>query len=111
MSRKCLAKSISAQVVNPENRDGNFTCKPADAKVADDACAKEFFTRVGRLLYRRPLSQSELDLAVESAREGAKTYGDFYRGVAAGLVGMRADGPLAGGVSPGASLVGLRSRA
>ena len=83
-----LAKSISAQVVAPENREGNFPCKPADAKAADDACAKQFFTRVGRLLYRRPLSQAELDLAVQSASEGSKTYGDFYRGVAAGLTGM-----------------------
>ncbi len=83
-----LAKSIAAQVVAPENREGNFACKPADAKAADDACAKQFFTRVGRLLYRRPLSQPELDLAVQSASEGSKTYGDFYRGVAAGLIGM-----------------------
>ena len=83
-----LAKSISAQVVAPENRDGNFTCAPTDVKAADDACAKQFFTRVGRLLYRRPLIPSELDLAVETSREGAKTYSDFYRGIASGLVGM-----------------------
>jgi hypothetical protein len=83
-----LAKAIAAQVVSPENRDANFPCAPADTAAADDACAKAFFTRVGRLLYRRPLSAAEIDLAVASARDGAKTYRDFYRGVATGLVGM-----------------------
>jgi hypothetical protein len=58
-----LAKAIAAQVVSPENRDANFPCAPADTAAADDACAKAFFTRVGRLLYRRPLSAAEIDLA------------------------------------------------
>src|SRR5689334_4707790 len=51
-----LARSISGQVVNESNRDTLIPCKPANAKDADDACAKQFFTEVGRLLYRRPLT-------------------------------------------------------
>ena len=83
-----LARLISAQVVSPENRDSEFPCAPADVKAADEACAKQFYTKVGRLLYRRPLTNVELDEAVRAAAEGAKTKGNFYAGVSVGLVGM-----------------------
>ena len=83
-----LARLISTQVVSPANRDSEFPCTPADPKVADDTCAKQFYAKVGRLLYRRPLTTAELDEAVKAANEGAKTKGSFYAGAAVGLVGM-----------------------
>lgn len=82
------AKTIALQVVSPENRDSMFPCKPASATAADEACARTFFTQIGRLLYRRPLTPSEIQTPVMAAIEGAKTNGDFYRGIAAGLAGM-----------------------
>src|SRR5690242_8018525 len=54
-----MARTIAAQVVDARHRDLLMPCKPANAKAADDACARAFFTKAGRLLYRRPLTQEE----------------------------------------------------
>ena len=48
-----LGHSIAKYVTSPQNRDVTLACKPADVKAPDDACATQFFTKVGRLLYRR----------------------------------------------------------
>ena len=82
------ARAIAQQIVRPENRDSMFPCKPTDATAADEACARMFFSQVGRLLYRRPLTPAEVQTPVIAATEGAKTNGDFYRGIAVGLAGM-----------------------
>jgi hypothetical protein len=81
------ARLIAQQVVSPENRDVAFPCKPASVSAADDACARQFFSEAGLLLFRRPLNEKELTTAVEVSREGAKL-GGFYDGVAVGLIGL-----------------------
>ena len=83
-----LARLIAAQVVDASNRDVLVSCKPPAVKSADDACATEFFSKVGRLLYRRPLHQDEVARQVKLATEVTKTTGSFYDGLAAGLSGM-----------------------
>jgi hypothetical protein len=83
-----LARLIAAQVVDASNRDVLVPCKPASAKAADDACATTFFSKVGRLLFRRPLTQDEIGRQVKLADEVTKTTGSFYDGLAAGLSGM-----------------------
>ena len=49
-----MARSIAQQVVSPDNRASQLPCAPAGPSAPDDACAGEFFTDVGQLLYRRP---------------------------------------------------------
>ncbi len=83
-----MAKSVALQVVAPENRDAAIPCVPASASAADEACARTFYSQVGRLLYRRPLTDSELAVPLKAASDAATTYGDFYRGLATGLNGM-----------------------
>jgi hypothetical protein len=83
-----MARSVADQAVGEDNRASLFDCVPQDPRGADEACARRFYGRVGRLLYRRPPTPAELDVAVRAAGEGARVAGDFYRGVAAGLVGM-----------------------
>jgi hypothetical protein len=82
-----LARSIAAQVVSPANRADLVPCTPEQPGV-DDACARSFFTHVGRLLYRRPLTEQELATPVTAARNFGALNGDFYDGLAAGLAGM-----------------------
>ncbi|MBM3513922.1 MAG: DUF1592 domain-containing protein [Alphaproteobacteria bacterium] len=82
------ARTIAAQVVSEVNRDVLIPCTPADAKRADAACAAEFFSRVGKFLYRRPLTDLELKTPVTVAGEIAATTGSFYSGISAGLSGM-----------------------
>ncbi len=80
-----LARSIATQVVAPGNREVLLECAPATAAAADDACAKTVLTRVGRLLYRRPLSTEEVDGSVAVARAASVTRGDFHAGLAYAL--------------------------
>lgn len=83
-----MARSVSGQVVSEEHRKELIPCKPASASAADDACAKDFFSRAGRLLYRRPITEDELQTAVDAANEAAETTGDFYEGIGIALASM-----------------------
>lgn len=83
-----LARSIAAQVVAPANRELLIPCAPEQASAADDRCAALFLGRVGRYLFRRPLSAEELTSHVNMAHLAAATRQDFYAGLAYGLQGM-----------------------
>src|ERR1700733_12272854 len=56
-----MAHDIAEQVVSEKHRGTLLPCKPADVKAADDACASQFLSEVGFLLYRRPLPTEELN--------------------------------------------------
>ncbi len=83
-----MGMGIAQQVVSPERRDEYIPCKPADAKAADDACARAFLSKVGALLYRRPLTNQEINNQVMIARDGATKGNDFYYGLQLGLAGL-----------------------
>jgi len=83
-----MARGAAAQIVDEHHRDMLVGCKPASAKAADDACAKSFYAKVGRLLYRRPMTDTELNTEVAVANAAATKLGDFYTGLAMGLTGM-----------------------
>ncbi len=61
-------------------RDALVPCTPAGT--TDDACARQFITRYGRLTYRRTLEEDEVMRFVELAHEAAMVRGDFYAGLA-----------------------------
>ena len=83
-----MARSIAEQVVNEDNRSSQFSCEPMSILEPNDTCARQFFIDVGRLLYRRPLTEEELAIPMMAARDGAVSKSDFYHGVALGLAGM-----------------------
>jgi hypothetical protein len=83
-----LARSIAGQVVDPANRDILVGCGPANPAAADDGCARAFYERIGRLLFRRPLAADERDAQVAIAQRAAADRGDFYAGLALGLQGL-----------------------
>ena len=83
-----MARGTAAQVVDDKHRDMLMGCKPASAKAPDDACATQFFTSVGRLLYRRPLTGDELKAELAIANAATVKLGDFYKGIAMGLTAM-----------------------
>ena len=80
-----MADSIAVQVTDEKHRAKTVACKPKDAKAPDDACAAEFFSQYGLMLFRRPLTASELKARVNLAREMTKSTGDFYNGLRYGL--------------------------
>jgi len=80
-----MADSIALQVTDQKHRDRLVSCAPKSATAADDVCATEFFNRYGLMLFRRPLSPSELDARLDLARAMTKASGDFYTGLRYGL--------------------------
>jgi hypothetical protein len=83
-----MARSIAAQVVNERNRTVLIGCAPADPRAFDESCAKSFYGRVGRLLFRRPLGTEELASYADLAKAATEVRGDFHEGLAYGLQGL-----------------------
>ena len=81
---EAAARTVAEQVTDRDHRAFLIPCKPASEAARDDACARLFLGQVGRLLYRRPLTERELALKVEAAGQG----GDFYSGLTYALSGM-----------------------
>jgi hypothetical protein len=83
-----MARGIANQVVDPDHRTLLVPCRPADPAKPDDVCATQFVTRVGRLLYRRPLTERELAAEVKIASDDTARLNDFYAGLGLSLAGM-----------------------
>ncbi len=82
------AQVVAEQVVAPTRRGYLIPCTPKSELAADAACAQRFFSKVGRLLYRRPLRADELAVIVAASGEAAERLGGFYEGVRYTLTGM-----------------------
>lgn len=82
------AYAVADQVVDPTHRTRLIPCRPADEKAADAACAKQFLSRTGALLFRRPLTDAELKDAVGTSVRAATEFNDFYKGLSYALGGM-----------------------
>lgn len=89
-----IARGISQQVVDTGHRDRLVGCAPGSADPDGRLCATQFFERIGKRLYRRPLSVEERTLAVENALSSAQKLGDFHAGLATSLAGMMVDLPF-----------------
>ncbi|MEZ4233023.1 MAG: DUF1592 domain-containing protein [Polyangiaceae bacterium] len=67
-------------------RDALVPCAPAAA--VDDTCAAAFVSSFGRRLWRRSLSQAEVDRYVGIASEAARQLSDFYDGLEFAMAGL-----------------------
>jgi hypothetical protein len=83
-----MARTIATQVVDEQHRGSMIPCKPADPIGPDDSCAKAFLARAGRLLYRHPLTEVELQAVVAGAAAAASKDKDFYSGLGLALASM-----------------------
>jgi hypothetical protein len=83
-----VASAVAALAVDRRHRDFLIGCAPADERAADPVCAAKFLKAVGRLLYRRPISDALLKEAVDKAGETAVRVKDFYAGLQIALEGM-----------------------
>lgn len=76
-----VAASVAKQVVNVENRQHLVACRPESIDGPDRACATQFVSKVGRLLFRRALSDDEIATYVEQASVAAqKLDGEEFQG-------------------------------
>ena len=76
-----LATSIADQALGEKQRESIVGCKPADATKMDEACARQFVTKYGERLFRRPLTEAEIAARLKSAAVGTKQANDFYAGL------------------------------
>ena len=83
-----IARNVAAQVVSEQHRDTLIPCQPANAKAPDDACASQFLSETGTMLYRRPLTPEELQSRVKVANDAAVGLKDFYAGLGISLATM-----------------------
>ncbi len=83
-----MARNIAAQVVDEQHRGLLIPCRPASAAAPDDVCARQFLGKVGRLLYRRPLTDHELTAQAAAASEATLKLKSFYAGLGLSLAGM-----------------------
>ena len=82
------ARLVSAQVMAEERRTLFMPCSPEITDIADEACAGEFISHVGRLLWRRPLNEAEIDFQVAIAGRVTEALGDFYAGLEYSLAAL-----------------------
>lgn len=82
------AQRIANQVMSEEKRQEYLPCEPEVINGFSEQCATDFFNKYGRLLFRRPVNEAELDIALVAAREATEVYQDFYKGMEHGLVSI-----------------------
>ncbi len=82
------ARAISAEVLSDRNRARMLSCQSAPATAFDEACARQFLGKYGRLLFRRPLTASELSLEIGIARHAMEATGSFDKGLESALAGL-----------------------
>jgi hypothetical protein len=75
-----MANDIAAQVTAEKYRS-KLPCAPKDSKAHDDGCAREIIGHYGLLLFRRPLTEAELDNRVGLSRRITEQTSDFYAGL------------------------------
>ena len=81
------AFAIAQQVIADDaHKAVVLQCKPTGA--ADAVCAKETVTRLGRLLYRRPLTDPEITRLTTIFMEAAAALGGFDRGLEYAIAAM-----------------------
>ncbi|MFT4767821.1 MAG: hypothetical protein ACI8RN_000950 [Glaciecola sp.] len=83
-----VASSVASQVVDATHRNYLVPCQPASLEGADHDCAAQFLSNVGRLLFRRALTDVEVSMYVGLAGDAAEQLEDFYAGLEIALEGM-----------------------
>lgn len=83
-----IARNIAAQIFDEKHRATFMDCQPRDAAAPDPACAKAVLAPLGRYLFRRPQTQSELNIYVAMAGQAAQQAGSFHKGLELALAAM-----------------------
>jgi len=81
------ALSLSQQALaDPKMRASLVGCMPAAA--ADDACARQVVTGLGRRAWRRPLTPDEVNRYTAIATQAGTTLNDFWKGLQYAVAGL-----------------------
>ena len=80
-----LARSIAAQVMEPRRRAQLFDCDPRPGDALDRDCARSILRRAGEALFRRPLTDAQLDRYLQVSLQAADRLADPVQGLQYGL--------------------------
>ncbi|MEX1033214.1 MAG: DUF1592 domain-containing protein [Cellvibrionaceae bacterium] len=83
-----LAADITDQAFDNTDLEALVGCSPKDASGADPRCARQFITHYGELIFRRPLTEAEVEARLETANQGAEQTGDFHHGLNLALTSL-----------------------
>lgn len=83
-----IAQGVLAQALDPKNAEQILACGPDDAKIFDEACAREVLKTYGRKLFRRAVSDDELGAYVAIAADATPKLADFRKGMRSALTAM-----------------------
>ncbi|MBC2667821.1 DUF1592 domain-containing protein [Novosphingobium piscinae] len=83
-----MARQIAAQVFDPAHRDQFVVCPGGSGATPDRACLRPTLDRLGRLLFRRPLSPDEGAFYADLADRAATAGGSVDRGLELALAAM-----------------------
>lgn len=82
------ARGVAGAILDESRREQFLPCSPASPASFDAGCARAFITDYGPLLFRRPLSDAQLNRYLEAAELGTEKLGSFYDGLEYALAGM-----------------------
>lgn len=85
---QAVASNVASQVVDARYRNHLVACRPESIDGPDQACAAQFVSEVGRLLFRRALTENEVATYTEQASAAAEELEDFYAGIETVLEGL-----------------------
>lgn len=83
-----MALTIAEQVLDEEHRARWVPCEPDSVAAADDVCAEAFVRATGPRLFRRALTQQEVQTRVAIAANATRSTGDFYAGLRFALASL-----------------------
>jgi hypothetical protein len=85
-----IAKSVSDQVLDDKHRAQFLTCQLANPQGVDDGCTSAFVRTFGGKLFRRPLTDAEIEPRVALAAEGTRQNGSYVAGLKLALTSLLA---------------------
>lgn len=83
-----MARSISKQVMSEPSRQFLVPCATPGQVEFDEDCTTQLVTKIGRLLFRRPLTDNETASRVDIVRQTTQRLSDFNEGLATGLASL-----------------------
>ena len=83
-----MARTIAEQVLDEAHRAQWVPCEPDSVTEPDDACATAFVRAAGPQLFRRGLTEQEIETRVAIAANATRSTGDFYAGLRFALASL-----------------------
>lgn len=83
-----LGMDIATQVLTPERQGQIVPCVAERPNEYQADCARQFVSAYGERLFRRPLSEAEIDARLATVQVGAEQAGEMLHGLRLALVSM-----------------------